>query len=74
MLKGSCVLTWVVACYEAFAFLLVCSAAGTAMWTRRKRRKDAFKVLKVVIVVLAGSGGLLGLLLALARFKGWRLP
>lgn len=72
--EGASVISWVMASYEAFAFVLVGSAGCTALWAGAERRKDAYKVYKVGIGLLAGSGGIIGVVVGLTRLGMWPLP
>jgi hypothetical protein len=65
------VITWIVTCYAVFAFLMVGSAAATAMWAAPDRRKDAYKVYKLSLALLTGAGGLVGVVITIARIEAW---
>lgn len=59
--------TWIVISYLALAFLVVSCAAPTALWAGSERRKDAYRVLKLGLGLVAGGSGIGGVLLAVAR-------
>jgi hypothetical protein len=59
---------WIVVGYVVFAFLLVGSAAWTAMWhPQPARRRDAFKVYKLALALLTSTSGIVGLVFVVHR-------
>lgn len=66
---------WLLISYASFAYVLVGSAAATALWHRDDgRRHDAYPIFKISMALLTGTGGILGLVAALAslsRIGAW---
>lgn len=60
--------------YLTLTFLVVGSAAPTALWAGRERRKDAYQVLKLGLGLVTGGSGIGGVVLTLARLGMWHLP
>lgn len=55
-------LTWIIACYAALFFTLLGSAGYVALFvSEAAHRSDAYKVLKLLMAVAGGTGGLLSL-------------
>jgi hypothetical protein len=66
MANVSVVLVWILWCYAVLALIIIGSAAFVAVFiSDGSQRRDAYKVLKLMLGALTGTGGLLALLVKL---------
>jgi hypothetical protein len=62
----SAVLVWIVGCYAVLALAIIGSAAFVAVFVPNdSQRRDAYKVLKLMLGAITGTGGLLALVVKL---------
>jgi hypothetical protein len=66
MANVSVVITWILWCYAVLALAIIGSAAFVAVFVPdSSQRRDAYKVFKLMLGALTGTGGLLALLVKL---------
>jgi hypothetical protein len=59
-------LVWIVGCYAVLALAIIGSAAFVAVFVPDdNQRRDAYKVLKLMLGAITGTGGLLALVVKL---------
>lgn len=57
---------WLIVSYAAVALALLCSAGVVAVWVPNvQQRADAYRVLKLVVGAVTGTGGVIALTLRL---------